>query len=129
MQSAFLLPMLFLLLVARPAAHAQDVIYFGEIAATVRALDGSNIPGVTVTLLGEDMRTVLRTQITPKNGRVRFADLASGQYFVRCEIVGFFGTTIGPIQIRHGANAPGLPALDIRLNPGPVYWVKPAPAA
>ncbi|MGZ5431308.1 MAG: carboxypeptidase-like regulatory domain-containing protein, partial [Thermoanaerobaculia bacterium] len=98
----------FLLLFAVTPLFAQ--VQTGNIFGTVRATDGSALPGVTVTLTGVGAP---QTFVTDGQGNFRFLNLSPGTYTVKSELAGFGTTTRSGVGMSIGRNA----ELDIELNP------------
>ncbi len=79
---AVLFVMLFLVAMT---AMAQE---FGDVKGTVKDIDGSALPGVTVTLTGSKITTM--TDVTSEGGNFRFLKLPVGSdYVLRLELPGF----------------------------------------
>ncbi len=98
----------FLLLFAVTPLFAQ--VQTGNIFGTVRATDGSALPGVTVTLTGVGAP---QTSITDAQGNFRFLNLSPGSYTIKSELAGFGTAVRAGVGVSIGRNA----EVDVQLNP------------
>lgn len=79
-----LLPWLLLILVLPPALGAQENT--GNLAVTVVDAEGKPLPGVNVSVVvGEKAQS----HDTDAGGQVRFENLPTGNYTVKCQAEGF----------------------------------------
>jgi hypothetical protein len=72
----------------------------GDIYGTVVLADGSKIPGVMVSLTGENVGK--RTTISSEQGNFRFLNLPPGTYDVRFELEGFKTVNRKGVELRLG---------------------------
>src|ERR1051325_8803376 len=79
--------MVFVFTALAGAAHAQ--VQTGSIAGVVTDASGAGLPGVTVTLSGENLSGAPKTQAPDVAGAYRFDRLPPGTYTVRFELQGF----------------------------------------
>src|SRR6202163_4056381 len=81
------------------SAHAQ--LQSGNIYGTVKAKDGSVLPGVTVTLTGVGAP---QTFITDASGNFRFINLSPGSYSVKAELAGMGTAVRNNLRVSVGQN-------------------------
>jgi hypothetical protein len=74
---------------------------YGNIRGRIVDIDGSPLPGVTVTVYSE---FGTKTQITSENGSYRFINLSTGTYELRAELPGFNTYLQRDIVIQIGTN-------------------------
>ncbi|GAC1435469.1 MAG: hypothetical protein NVSMB68_07610 [Thermoanaerobaculia bacterium] len=74
----------------------------GNIYGTVKAKDGSSLPGVTVMLTGVGAP---QTFITDRDGNFRFLNLSPGNYAVSAELAGFGRAVRKDIRVSVGQNS------------------------
>jgi hypothetical protein len=82
------------------SAFAQ--LQTGNIFGTVTAVDGSALPGVTVTLSGGGAP---QTAVTDSTGHFRFISLSPTTYSVKAELAGYGTATRNGISVNIGSNA------------------------
>ena len=99
-------------LLADPGARGSypPMALQSHIFGTVRATDGSVLPGVTVTLTGVGAP---QTFVTDEQGNFRFLNLSPGTYTIKSELAGFGVTTRAGVSVSIGRNA----QVDVELNP------------
>lgn len=85
MRSRTLLNSLALMILLTPLAFAAETT--GSISGTVKARDGAQLPGVTVTVSGAFLPAG-RTDYTDSAGRFQFARLLPGEYVVKANLEG-----------------------------------------
>jgi len=88
----------------------------------VQEADGHPLPGATMTLLRSDGVTAVKVIVLSADGSFRFHDLSAGNYFLKCQLSGFFDEVIGPIPIQYGKHGPDVPRLKIQMVAGPVQY-------
>jgi len=71
------------------AAHAQGASAVGDITGTISDLDGAPLPGVTVTIEGENLIQEARSVFSGGNGVFRALNLRPGTYTVSVALEGF----------------------------------------
>ena len=89
----------FLFILLALSAHAQ--FQSGNIYGTVKAKDGSLLPGVTVTLTGIGAP---QTFITDSSGAFRFLNLSPGSYNLKAELAGM-GSASRKMSVSVGQNS------------------------
>ncbi len=109
-----LFSILAIVLVFAPIAFSQSK-QTGAIRGVVSDEQGSPLPGVNVTLSGENLMG-LRTFVTDANGEYRFPALPPGEYQVRAQLTGF-GTVLRE-KIR--VNTTVTLTLDVQMKPSTV---------
>ena len=90
------------------SAHAQ--YQSGNIYGTVKARDGSLLPGVTVSLTGVGAP---QTFITDASGNFRFINLSPGSYNVKAELAGMGTAVRNNIRVSVGQNS----EIDVMISP------------
>jgi len=86
------------------AAYAQGASAVGEVIGTVTDPDGASLPGVTITIAGENLIQESRTLVTGANGVFRARNLRPGKYTVTVTLDGFRALQY-EVQVRTGAAA------------------------
>lgn len=105
-----------------------------DVYGTVVMPDGSAIPGVIVTLIGDVLGR--RTTVTSEEGNFRFIQLPPGTYQLKFEIEGFKTVERKSITLPYGSNssvsiameideAGGLPSIPIHPTPAPTGGPRP----
>ena len=80
---------LFLCLFLSLSLAAQDTTQTGAISGKVTDVDGSPLPGVTVTITSTALIQVSQARITTNSGSFRFVLLSVGKYQITFELEGF----------------------------------------
>ncbi|HZX11407.1 MAG TPA: carboxypeptidase regulatory-like domain-containing protein, partial [Acidobacteriota bacterium] len=111
MKVKVILSVMVLTLVLSPLLIAQSR-ETGAIVGTITDDEGEKLPGVTITLTGENLMGS-RTTITDNQGNFRFPALPPGTYTVRAELDGF--TTVRQENIN--LNITSTLTIDLTLKP------------
>jgi len=104
------LPIGIALLISLFAVASFAQVQSGNIYGTIKAKDGSVLPGVTVTLTGVGAP---QTFITDPTGDFRFINLSPGTYAMTAELAGFGKATRTGIAVHTGQNTD----MSITLSP------------
>src|SRR5437660_12638460 len=104
------LPFGIALLISLFAVGAQAQFQSGNIYGTVKAKDGSLLPGVTVTLTGVGAP---QTFITDSSGSFRFLNLSPGSYKVKAELTGMGSAVRNAVPVSVGQNT----EVDVVISP------------
>jgi len=102
------------MLLLAPAAFSQSR-ETGAIRGVITDEQGAPLPGVNVTLSGENLMGV-RAFVTDVNGEFRFPALPPGEYEVKAELAGFGAVVREKIRVNTTATL----TVDIQLKPAAV---------
>ena len=98
------------LLLTLVAAPVMAQLQTGNLYGTVTDNEGTALPGVTVTLTGNQAPQV---QITNANGEFRFLSLAPGRYQLKAELDGFSTVEYPNLTVAVGRNS----TVEVELSP------------
>ena len=99
---------------ALPATPASDSVSQASVGGTVRDARGTLLPGVRVTLVGDD-NTVDRVTTADSNGAFTFAGLPAGTYRVKIDVAGREPFASAPLVLGAGETRE-LPAVTLRIT-------------
>ena len=96
----------------------------GVIEVVVVDAAGEPLPGAAVTLVPSSRADAQqRLEVTSSLGAASFRNLAQGTYSLRCELSGFFTTTLSEVPVELASESPRLPSpLRVVLTAGPIYY-------
>lgn len=113
------------LLTVSVVSRGEPISERGVIDLKVVDSQGAPLPGVTVILSRSEVRegTEPVVELTGRSGEVTFAKLSQGTYSVRCELSGFFTTTLSGVPVELTKPSPRLPnPITVVLPAGPIRF-------